>query len=127
MTTTGQEMTRDQHVATALEFLEHSDQCFETGDLSQGSGKLWGAFSYAITAVSQERGWPYGSRRNTIEAARALAGELDDRYLLVGLAEARSLHTHFHHGALEDYEVEMARPIVRNSVLRILGLLNGNP
>ena len=112
---------------TARDFLEAADREFAAGDFLQGSEKMWGAFSHAITAISQERGWPYGTHRNTVAAARALASELGDGYLLAGLSEARHLHTNFYHGTLENYEVEEARPIVRASVLRILGLLNGNP
>ena len=46
-----------EHAQTAREFLEASDREFAAGDILQGSERLWGAFSHAMTAISQDRGW----------------------------------------------------------------------
>ncbi len=112
-----------EHAQTALEFLEASDREFADGDTLQGSEKLWGAFSHAVTAVSQERGWDHGTHRKTMTAGLQLADELNDGDLRAGVWAARSFHSNFYNGSMEDYEMELGRPFVRAFVERALGLL----
>ena len=109
-----------EHINTAREFLDGSDREFAAGDALQGSEKLWGAFSHAVTAVCQERGWKYGSHRQIIDAAVQLAAEMGID--AAGVLTARSFHANFYYGFLEDFEVEYGRPVVRSFVERILGL-----
>ncbi len=112
-----------EHAQTAREFLEASDREFAAGDILQGSEKLWGAFSHAVTAISRERGWDYGTHRKTITSGQRLADELDDANLQAGVWAARSFHLNFYNGSMEDYEMELGRPIVRAFVERALGIL----
>ena len=112
-----------EHAQTALEFLEASDREFAAGDILQGSEKLWGAFSLAMTAISQDRGWDYGTHRKTITAGQRLADELNDANLQAGVWAARGFHMNFYNGSMEGYEMELGRPIVRAFVERALGLL----
>ena len=111
-------MMMQEHITTAREFLDGADREFDAGDVLQGSEKLWGAFSHAVTAVCQERGWKYGSHRQIIDAAMQLAEELGiDRGEVWA---ARTFHANSYHGFLEDFEVEYGRPVVRSFVERIL-------
>ena len=119
-------MVTEEHTQTAYDFLEASDREFAAGDILQGSEKLWGAFSHAVTAISMTRGWEYGTHRKTINAALALADELNDGNLRAGIFAARSFHENFYHGSMEDYEMTAGRPVVRAFVERVGGLLE-NP
>jgi uncharacterized protein (UPF0332 family) len=116
-------VTIEEHVQTAREFLTASDGEFASGDVLQASEKLWGAFSHALTAVSLEKGWDYGTHRKTINSGLRLAVELDDGRLEAGVWAARSFHDNFYNGSMEDYEIEAGRPVVRAFVERALGLL----
>ncbi|MCE2463157.1 MAG: hypothetical protein J4F46_04465 [Dehalococcoidia bacterium] len=99
-----------EHAQTAREFLQSSE-------------KLWGAFSHAMTAISQDRGWDYGTHRETITAGQRLDDELNDANLQAGVWAARSFHMNFYNGSMEYYEMELGRPIVRAFIERVLGLL----
>ncbi len=112
-----------EHAQTAREFLEASDREFAAGDTLQGSEKLWGAFSHAVTAISRERGWDYGTHRKTMTEGLRLADELNDGDLRAGVFVARSFHFNFYNRSMEDYDVELGRPIVRAFVERALGML----
>ncbi len=113
----------EDHAHAAREFLAASDGEFDAGDDMQAAEKLWGAFSHAVTAVSLERGWLYGTHRKTVDAGRRLARELNNGNL-EAVDEARLFHNHFYNGSMEDYEMEYGRPIVHDFVHRALGLLN---
>ncbi len=107
-----------EHINTAREFLDGSAREFAAGDVLQGSEKLWGAFSHAVTAVCQENGWKYGNHQQTIDAGLRLADEMGID--AAGVWAARSFRANFYHGFLEDFEVEHGRPVVRYFVERIL-------
>ena len=76
-----------------------------------------------MAAVSEHRGWRHGTHRETIEAGLRLADELNDANLRIGVSAARSFHYNFYNGSMEDYEVEMDRPMVKAFVERALGTL----
>jgi hypothetical protein len=115
-------MIAQEHIQTAYEFLDGSDREFEAGDILQGSEKLWGAFSHAITAIAKERGWQYGSHRLTLEAGKRLVMELNDLSIAAAVSEANVFHKNFYNNFMEDYEIEVGRSVVRAFVERILAL-----
>ena len=116
-------MTVGQHVQTALDFLEHSDQEFASGDALQGSEKLWGAASHAITAIAKQRGWPFGKYRARSEAVDRWAEEYQDPSLFTGLSVAEKFHANFYNDFMEDYVIERDRPTVHNFVHRIMNMV----
>ena len=104
--TTG-EMTVEEHTRTALTFLEQSEREFDAGDVLQGSEKLWGAVAHATIAVGKLRGWPTGSHRNLVEAARGLAREQDDQLLFAQFQVAQVFHWRFYgHGAFNPFAAD---------------------
>ena len=116
-------MLIQDHVQTARDFLEASDDEFAAGDVLQGSEKMWGAASHAVMAVAQQRGWPYGSHRALKMAADRLAEEHDDLALRSGFGLAEKFHANFYHGFMEDFELDGDRPLIRDFVARVLALL----
>ena len=116
-------MTILEHVQTALEFLEHSDREFQAGDIMQGSEKLWGAASHAVTAIAKQRGWAFSKYNHRLNAVRRLAEEYNEPLLTAGYALALTFRANFYHDTMEDDVIEDGRPIVHNFVRRIVGMV----
>ena len=115
-------MLTQEHLQTAREFLAAAEREFAAGDDLQGSEKMWGAASHAIMAVAQRRKWPYGNHRVMIHAARRVASELGDGDLRAGLLAAQHFHANFHHGFMEQEDLEPNAELVRQFVDRMLTL-----
>ena len=117
-------MIKDDHVPTAQDFLTKSDGYFAEGDVLQGSEKLWGAAAHAVMAVAQERGWDFGSHYAIRQVALRLADEMEDERISLGLGVAEKFHANFYHNFMEEFQLEVDRPVVRGFVGRILGLMD---
>ena len=115
-------MTVNEHIRTAREFLAASDREFESGEYLQASEKLWGAASHALLAASQSNGWPGGSHYAMKQAAERLSAERGDPLIAYGFEVAEKLHGNFYHDFMQDFELESARPRVRDFVTRVLAL-----
>ena len=115
-------MTIEEHIQTALQFLEHSDREFAAGDALQGSEKLWGAASQAVMAVARQRGWDFGKHNHLKATVMRLSREMDDRSLQAGFVAAQQFHANFYHGFMEEDDIEIAYPIVTDFVTRLLDM-----
>jgi hypothetical protein len=122
--TTKAEMTVDQHVQTAFEFLGHSDREFTDGDALQGSEKLWGAASHAVMAIAKQRDWRFGKSNHRAVTVERLAQEFDDPLLVSDYGIAEKFHANFYHDFMENESIERYRPIVRRFVQRIADIVN---
>ena len=114
----------EDHIRIARDFLEHSDREFDAGDHLQGSEKLWGAASHAVTAIAKQRGWAFSKYNHRRNAVDRLAEEYNDRALSLGYSVAQKFHANFYHDSMEDDEIERDRPMVHEFVHRILGMVN---
>ena len=121
--TTKREMTADEHARIALEFLEHSDGEFLAGDILQGSEKLWGAASHAVTAIAKQRGWRSGKYNDRKIAVRRLAEEYGDTSLTPSFSVAHKFHANFYRDFMEDDDIAEDRPIVHNFVRRVIDMM----
>ena len=121
--TTRPGMTVEEHLQAALQFLEHSDREFEAVDIMQGSEKLWGAASHALTAIAKQRGWAFSKYNHRRNAVRRLAEEYQDDLLVASHSVALKFHANFYHDTMEDQEIEDDRPVVHNFVRRIVGMV----
>ncbi len=117
------ESTVEEYAAQALRFLEQSDAEFAAGDTRQGAEKLYGAACQIVIAASKQRAWGHHSHRENKNAIVRLADEYDDPFLHSGFTVAEKFHVHFHHGNLEDYDIETDRPLVRRYVHRMAALV----
>ena len=118
-------MTAEDHLQTALDFLTHSDEQFAAGDNLQGSEKLWGAASHAVTTLAKERGWPFGKYRARYAAINRLAEELNEPVLSSNFLIARHFHDNLYRDFMEEDDIEEARPKVHALVHRIAALTRG--
>ena len=124
---TTKEMNSQEHAQAARDFLVASDREFVAGDDLQGSEKLYGAATHVVSALAQQRGWQYRSHRAMKNAVSSLEREYDDPLVLAGFLAAERFHIHFFHRDMEDYEIELNRPIVHRFVNHMLALLDGGP
>ncbi|MXX52498.1 MAG: hypothetical protein F4Z35_00625 [Dehalococcoidia bacterium] len=111
-----------EHIQTAQDFLETANREFEAGDILQGSEKMWGAASHAVMAVSQRRGWPFGSHNAMREAARRLAGEYNDPFIEAAFGVAEKFHANFYHDFMESEERQSSAASVRLLVTRLTAM-----
>ena len=127
-----QEMTVEEHLRTALEFLEHADREFAAGDTLLGSEKLWGAASHAVLSIAKKKGWRFGKYNARVAAVDRLAQEHDDPLLSASFSVAQKFHTNFYRDSIygdsygdsmEDDEIERDRPTVNAFVRRVAGLV----
>ena len=117
-------MLIQEHIQTALDFLQAADSEFATGDTLQASEKLWGAASHAVMAFAQQRGWPFGKHAHIKAAADRLASEYDDPSLTSGFTVAQQFHANFYHDFMEEDDLDRARPIVRDYIERLIEIYN---
>ena len=112
-----------EHSQTAQVFIVDANREFASGDLVQGSEKLWGAASHAVMAVAQQRGWNYRSHRSLKNAAIQLSREQNDPTIEAYFAVAEKFHRNFYHDDMEDWERDADKPLVERFVARVLTLL----
>ncbi|MXY45902.1 MAG: hypothetical protein F4Y44_02740 [Chloroflexi bacterium] len=122
--TTNDGRSVEDYTAQALKFIAQSEAEFGTGDDRQGAEKLYGAATQAIIAASKQRGWGYRSHRDNKNAATRLAAQYNDILLSAGLLGAERFHIHFHHGDMENWEIEESRPIIHGYVLHLVDLIH---
>ena len=123
---TKRELTVDDHVRIALEFLEHADREFAADEIRQGSEKLWGVASHAVTAIAKKRGWPSGKYDDCKIAVRELSAECDDSSLTPSFSVAHKFHANFYRDFMEDDDIVEDRTIVHNFVHRIVDIVAEN-
>ena len=116
-------MLSPDRVTTAQAFLDVSDREFEAGDRLQASEKLWGAASHAVMTVARHRDWGHCTHRDLKNAVQRLARESGDDALHAGFLAAEKFHKNIYHDAMEDFEVEIDRPLIHTFVARTLALL----
>ena len=116
-------MTVADHVSTATDFLEHSEQQFVSGDNLQGSDKLWGAVSHSVMAVAMQRGWNFSEHNARVAAVNRLAQEYEQPLLQSDFSVGEKFHANFYHDFMENDEIARDRPIVARFVRRILEIV----
>lgn len=116
-------MLSQDHVVTAQTFLDVAGQEFESGNRLQASEKLWGAASHAVMAVACHRGWGHCTHRDLKNAVQRLAQESGDAALHAGFLAAEKFLKNFYRDEMEDFEIEIDRPLIHTFVAYTLTLL----
>ena len=120
------DMMVEEHIETALLFLEQSRQEFGVGDALQGSEKLWGAAAHATMAYAQQMGWPFGDHRSLKLAILRLVDERGDSSLRGGFSTAEKFHANFYHAFMQDFEIEGDPPIVHEFVNKVVAIVQNS-
>ena len=122
MTTSDLDMTLQEHIETALVFLEQSRQELAAGDILQGCEKLWGAAAHATMAYAQHRGWPYGDHPSLKQTATRLSRATGDTSLRLQFGIAEKFHANYYHSFMQDYELENDPPEVHEFVKKMVSI-----
>lgn len=122
---TDPEMSALEHARAARDFLAASDREFDAGDYRQGSEKLYGAATQAVSAVCRQRGWAYDNRRAMKLAVAEIAREQGELLIVGGFSAAENFHRNFIQDYMEDYERDAECPAVRHFVNLLLALVDG--
>ena len=121
-------MLTQEHAQTAQDFLAVADDEFASGDMLQGSEKMWGAAAHAVMAAAQQRDWPFGSHGALRTAVRRLSDENSDPFLIAGFVAAEKFHANFYHDFMEhDADFELSKDVIRQFVTRMLSLMDESP
>ena len=116
------QMTIEDHLQTAREFLERSRQEFAEGDEMQGSEKLWGSASHAVMALALQRGWSINKHSDLKRAVNDLSQETGDRAMKANFSVAEKFHANYYHGFMDDFQIVDDRPLVEEFVSQLLAL-----
>ncbi len=111
-----------EHMRTARDFLEAADREFNAGDILQGSEKMWGAASHTVMAVSQRRGWAFGSHNAIRVAVGRLSEERDDPFIRAAFGVAEKFHANFYLDFMESEERRETIASVRLLVARLIDM-----
>ena len=95
----------------------------ESRDALQGSEKLWGAASHAITAIAMKRNWRHGKYSARVAAVDRPAEEYDEPLLATSFSVAQKFQANFYRDFMEDEEIARDRPMVDSFVRRIVDLV----
>ena len=118
--TTRRTKTVQEHVEIARSFLANADREFDAGDQLQGSEKLWGAATHAVTELAKQLGWRFGKSNARSQAVDRLAAEENDPSWNSWYLAAEQFHANFYHDFMEDYTTDRARPVVGEFVRRVI-------
>ena len=110
----------------ALDLLDQAEREYAAGDNIQASAKFWGAATNAVAAVAAERGWRCDSDRDLHDAVARLAAEHDDVLLQSEFSATQKFQINMYYDLMQDFELELDRPIVHDFVHHALALLQ-NP
>ena len=116
-------MTVEEHVDTALLFLEQGRKELDAGDIMQGSEKLWGAAAHVSMAMEEQRGWPHGSHREMKNGVLRFADEQNDRTIRLGFGVAEKFHRNFYNNTMPQFEIDADREDVALFVRQMADLI----
>ena len=106
-------------------FWKHQRGSSRQGTTGKGLKKLWGAATQVVIAMAQQQGWDYGSHQAMKHAAERLTAEFNDPSFRLGFGLAEKFHGNFYHNFMEDFQLEVDRPQMREFIERMLAYYSG--
>ena len=95
-----------EHLAISHRFRDQGLAEVESGDLLQGSEKLWGAAAHAVKAAAEQRGWKHNGHFYLHKVINELASVTGDERLNVWFDLANRLHVNFYEHSLDSDEID---------------------
>ena len=114
--------TVEEHIETALLFLEQSQDELAAGDTLQGCEKVWGAVAHAVMANALNQNWDCGSHYLLNTAVKQLSNEHNDRSLRLAFGLAEKFHANFYHGFMESYQIDDDLLLLREFVGQLVSI-----
>ena len=109
-----------EHLAISHRFRDQGLAEVESGDLLQGSEKLWGAVAHAVKAAAEQRGWKHNGHYYLFKVINELVSVTGDERLNDAFEIANQLHINFYEDTLDSDEIEQ-RALV---VLDLIDMIN---
>ena len=102
-----------EHLAISHRFRDQGLAEVESGDLLQGSEKLWGAAAHAVKAVAEQRGWKHNGHYYLFKVIKELVLVTGDERLNEAFEAANQLHVNFYEDTLDSDEIdEQAQAVI---------------
>ena len=100
----------EAHAVHRDRLLDHARRMIEQGDRLQASEKIWGAVTYGLKAVTEERGWPYASHQDGYVLARHISLQTGNPAVFSKFRAASDVHQNFYEDrySLEDLAMSLA-------------------
>ena len=95
-----------EHLAISHRFRDQGLAEVESGDLLQGSEKLWGAAAHAVKAAAEQRGWKHNGHFYLHKVIKELVLVTGDERLDVWFQAANRLHVNFYENTLDANEID---------------------
>ena len=94
-----------EHLAISHRFRDQGLAEVESGDLLQGSEKLWGAAAHAVKAAAEQRGWKHNGHFYLHKVINELASVKGDERLKEAFKSANRLHVNFYENTLDSNKI----------------------
>ena len=101
-----------EHLAISHRFRDQGLAEVESGDLLQGSEKLWGAAAHAVKAAAEQRGWKHNGHAYLHMVINELVSVTGDRRFKRAFDAANQLHINFYEDTLDSDEIDEQAQIV---------------
>ena len=102
-----------EHLAISHRFRDQGLAEVESGDLLQGSEKLWGAAAHAVKAAAEQRGWKHNGHYYLFKVIKELVLVTGDRRFKEAFDAAGRLHVNFYEDTLDSDEIdEQAQAVI---------------
>lgn len=115
--------TWQEHLGISLNFRDQGFAEIESGDLLQGSEKLWGAAAHAVKAAAEQRGWKHNGHAYLHKVVGDLDLETGDTQLMDAFRGANRLHVNFYENAMDLDEINQRALDVSNLVDMIVAII----
>ena len=90
-----------EHLDISHRFRDQGLAEIESGDLLQGSEKLWGAAAHAVKAAAEQRGWKHNGHAYLHKVVDNIVLDTGDRRFKEAFKSANRLHVNFYENTLD--------------------------
>ena len=98
--------TWQEHLGISLRFRDQGFAEIESGDLLQGSEKLWGAAAHAVKAAAEQRGWKHNGHAYLHRVVNEIVAENGDKWIERAFESANRLHINFYENIMDRDEID---------------------
>ena len=114
------ESISEKHTRLAHQLMDDAKREIASGDLVQGSEKLWGATSQALKAYCASRGLPHSEYAHRRHALFEMAERLNSPFIHAAFGVAQSCHANFYNDWMEQEHLDSYVPDIEELVSIIL-------
>ena len=95
-----------EHLAISHQFRDQGLAEIESGDLLQGSEKLWGAAAHAVKAAAEQRGWKHNGHAFLHKVVDNIVLGTGDRRFKEAFYAANRLHINFYENTMNSTQID---------------------